>query len=118
MNRLVVGGVIVLIIIFISFGIGGILASSVFFALVKFAALVAVVESVPPFRWLAHRLGGLFDVGLFIFSFYMMYASSVTMGISFTIVAFLFTILYRPYVRARKEREIVNDYNKKFKLHK
>lgn len=116
MNRLIIGAVIMLVILIVSFMIGGVLGFSVFFALVKFAALVAVVESVPPFRWLAHRLGGLFDVGLFIFSFYMMYASTVTMGISFTITAFLFTILYRPYVRYLKEKKIIEEHKRKMHL--
>ena len=116
MNRLYIGGGIAIMILFICIGIGGVLASAAIFAAIKFVALVAVIESVWILRSLAYRLGGLFDIGLLVASFIIMFTSGVTIGMSFTVVGLMWTILYRPYINYKLEKAAMEQHQRKYKL--
>lgn len=90
--------------------VGGMMLSFIFFATIKFVAIVAVVETIKPIKWLAYRFPGLFDTALFVLAFYLMFTAGVTIGVSFTVTALMWTLVYKPYIAMKKFKRSQTKY--------
>jgi hypothetical protein len=105
MNKFHLGGLVFAVIFIFSLIVGGMMASFMFLAVVKFIAIVAVVESITILRWIAYRFASFFDLMFTVFSFLLMFTAGVTIGASFLVTALMWTILYRPYISYRQSKK-------------
>ena len=88
----------------IGIGIGGMMATYIFFGLITLAGLIFLIESVPWLRWIVYRLNGTFDIIIFVLTVIATIKLGVTIAASLTVAGVGFTMLYRPYINHVKSK--------------
>lgn len=73
--------------------------------LILFAAIVAIVETIPFMRWLVARTANFWDFVLFGLSIYLLFSSGVTVAFATGIAGLLYSVYYKPFLINREVKK-------------
>jgi len=79
------------------------MATYVFSGVLMFVGLVVLTESIGLLKWLFRRTGNLIDMLIFGVSIYAMSSYGVTVTIALSVAGLLFSVYYKPILKAGKE---------------
>jgi Ca2+/Na+ antiporter len=97
----------------VGIGIGGHLASALFFGIITLVGLIALVENIPLIKWFVYKTNNFIDVMLFILAVIATVKMGVTITAALTVAGLGYTMCYAPYVRRKKkENREVHSQNK------
>lgn len=88
--------------------IGGQLAVYFLFGVITLIGFIALVESIPPLKWIVVRTSSVLDIIIFIVTIMATASLGVTIMASLTIAGLGFTLLYAPYLRANHKKRKSN----------
>ena len=88
----------------IGIGIGGMMATYIFFGLITLAGMIFLIESVPWLKWIVYKLNGTIDIILFVLTVIATIRLGVTVAASLTVAGLGFTMIYRPYINYVKSK--------------
>lgn len=78
----------------------GVVTVYVFSGLLMFGGIVALCESMPPVKYFVAKTGHLVDLLMFGFGVYAISSMGVTVAIGLSVAGLLFSVYYKPYLRA------------------
>lgn len=88
--------IIFIAVIFIGVKITG----AVGYGLITLISLIALIESIPPLKWVVKRMSSLIDVILFGLSIYATLTLGYNITASLVVAGLGFTLIYKPYLRS------------------
>ncbi len=93
------GLIVFVLIIGLSFMIGSYILTATFFGTLTLVGMIAIIESIPPIKWLLARSTRLIDMILFIFTILATMNYGLNIAASLTIAGIGYTLVYAPYLR-------------------
>lgn len=96
--------------IFMAFVIGSYVLTATFFGIIMLIGMIAIIETIPPLKWLVKKMTSLLDVLIFVGTIIAtaMLGLNITAGL--TVAGLGYTLIYAPYLREQakakqKEKE-------------
>lgn len=99
------GTVLFLIIIALSFTMGGFMQSAAFFGALTLLGLVVLVESIGPLKWLLKRTSKVLDIAIFILSIIATIQLGFMITAGLTVAGIGFSLIYAPYIREEHKKK-------------
>ena len=96
------GALIFGVIVVLAFLIGSYILTATFFGLLTLAGMIAIIESIPPLKWLLSRSSKIFDVILFVFTIIATMSVGLNIAASLTVAGIGYTLVYAPYLREQR----------------
>ena len=97
------GALLFLGIIVLAFLIGSYILTAVFFGLLMLVGLIALIESIPPLRWIMCRTSRVVDIIIFVLSIMAMASYGLNITAALTVAGVGYTLCYAPYLRETEE---------------
>lgn len=85
--------------------VGGYILSAIFFGTITLLGLVVIIESIPPFRWIASRTSAVIDVLIFVFTIMAIANYGLNLTASLTVAGLGYTLLYAPHLRSERKKQ-------------
>lgn len=119
LNRSTKGAIIFGVIVILAFMIGSYILTATFFGIITLVGLIVLIESIPPFKWIASRTTRVLDVVLFVFTILATMSYGLNIAASLTVAGLGYTLVYAPYLREqladrKTQTKVVGDYKSKF----
>lgn len=90
-------------IVLLAFMIGSYILTATFFGIISLIGMIALIESIPPLKWVVSRTTTIVDVIIFAFTIVATMNYGLNIAASLTIAGLGYTLVYAPRIRADRK---------------
>lgn len=91
------------VLIIMAFMIGSYILTATFFGVISLIGFIALIESIPPAKWLVARSSTVLDIIIFTFTIMATMNYGLNIAASLTVAGLGYTLIYAPYLREQRQ---------------